>query len=163
MTKQTTVSSILQKTAQNWPESSHGISPEILRIHRIRDYLHGDLTQVLALFKLQAAEFGVLETLRKEIHPHCLTPTSLANTMLFSSGGLTKVLNRLDNAGLITRIDNFEDKRGKLVQLTQSGSDLINKVIVELHSEEQQKMAVLSTAEKQLLNELLHKMLGVWE
>jgi DNA-binding MarR family transcriptional regulator len=163
MNKQTSVSSILHKTAENWSESNNAISPEILRIHRIRDYLHNDLNQVLVAFDLQAAEFSVLETLRKEAYPHCLTPTSLSSTMLFSSGGLTKVLNRLANAGFITRTDNFEDKRGKLVQLSKSGNDLITKVIVELHSQEQEKMAVLSITEKQLLNQLLHKVLGVWE
>lgn len=95
--------------------------------------------------------------------PHCLTPTELSTAMLFSSGGLTKVLNRIRVAGFIIRIDNPNDKRGKLVQLTKKGKDLIDKVIVELHEKEQNKMNVLSKSEKVLLNTLLEKVLNVWE
>ena len=83
--------------------------------------------------------------------------------MLFSSGGLTKVLNRITTAGFIVRIDNANDKRGKLVQLTESGKMLIDKVIVELHAEEQNKMNFLSQHEKEQLNTLLKKVLNVWE
>lgn len=163
MSKQTSVSKILKKTADNWPESNRNLSPEILRIHRISTYLHCNLEQVLGAHTLQAADFSVLETLRKERFPHCLTPTALSTAMLFSSGGLTKVLNRITTAGFIVRIDNANDKRGKLVQLTESGKMLIDKVIVELHAEEQNKMNVLSQHEKEQLNTLLKKVLNVWE
>jgi len=157
MTKQTSVNNILKKTKNNWPESNQALSPEILRIHRISTHLHHNLEQVLKHYALQAAEFSVLETLRKEKMPHCLTPTELSTAMLFSSGGLTKVLNRIRVAGFIIRIDNPNDKRGKLVQLTEKGKDLIDKVIVELHAKEQNKMNVLSKSEKVLLNTLLEK------
>ena len=118
---------------------------------------------MLKHYTLQAAEFSVLETLRKKQMPHCLTPTELSTAMLFSSGGLTKVLNRLTMAGFIIRIENPNDKRGKLVQLTGKGKDLIDKVIVELHAKERNKMNVLSQSEKVQLNTLLEKVLNVWE
>lgn len=163
MTKQTSVSKILKKTADNWPESNQDLSPEILRIHRISTYLHLNLEQVLDAHMLQAADFSVLETLRKELSPHCLTPTELSTAMLFSSGGLTKVLNRITTAGFIVRVNNTKDKRGKLVQLTQTGKALIDNVIVELHAKEQNKMNILSANEKDQLNILLEKILHVWE
>ncbi|HEY5714845.1 MAG TPA: MarR family transcriptional regulator, partial [Psychromonas sp.] len=93
----------------------------------------------------------------------CLSPTEIYNSMLFSSGGLTKVLNRVTKAGLVERIDNPEDKRSKLVKLTDTGRILIVKVMQELHSSEQKKMAVLSDLEKQQLNSLLVKFISAWE
>ncbi|MDO6469528.1 MarR family transcriptional regulator [Neptunomonas phycophila] len=163
MIKQTPVTQVLHKTEKNWPESHQEISPEILRIYRINDYLRQNVQIVLDNFGLQAADFAVLETLRKEPAPHCLTPTELSTAMLFSSGGLTKVLHRMTNVGYITRIHNPHDKRGKLVQLTESGGTLINEVIVKLHSQEQSIMTALSTHEKTALNQLLEKLLNVWE
>ena len=163
MIKRTPVSEILIKTKNNWPDSNEGLSPEILRIHRISTYLHHNLEQVLSHYTIQPAEFSVLETLRKETQPHCLTPTELSTAMLFSSGGLTKVLNRLNVAGLIIRIDNPNDKRGRLVQLTETGQRLIDKIIVELHTDEQKRMSILSENEKAQLNTLLAKIINVWE
>lgn len=163
MSKRHPVNSVLKKTAENWPGSNQGISPEILRIHRVHEYLHHNLCEVLVDFGLQAADFGALETLRKEPPPHCLSPTDLSSAMLFSSGGLTKVLNRLTHAGYIERLENPEDKRGKLVQLTDAGKELIERVIEVLHQQEREKMSVLSDAEKLELNKLLNKVLAVWE
>lgn len=163
MIKQTPVNEILINTKKNWPESNQDLSPEILRIHRISTYLHRNLEQVLSHYTIQPADFSVLETLRKEPLPHCLTPTELSSAMLFSSGGLTKVLNRLTVADFIIRIDNPNDKRGRLVQLTEAGKHLIDNVIVELHADEQKRMSVLSENEKAQLNTLLEKILHVWE
>ncbi|AZG36763.1 MULTISPECIES: MarR family winged helix-turn-helix transcriptional regulator [Shewanella] len=163
MSKQKSITSILTKTAENWPESNQNISPEILKIHRIHQHLQQNLTKVVERYGLQSADFSALETLRKEPPPHCLSATALSHSMLFSSGGLTKLLNRITNAGFIERVDNPQDKRGKLVQLTEKGKSLIGKVIVELHQQEQEKMAFLSKNEKTALNVLLNKILGEWE
>jgi DNA-binding MarR family transcriptional regulator len=163
MIKQTSVTNILKKTAEHWPESYQGISPEILRIHRLSHYLHANLTTVLKKHGLQPADFSVLETLRKEPMPYCLTPTLLSKTMLFSSGGLTKVLNRLIENDLIFRLDNPDDNRGKLVQLTKNGAELIAQVIVELHYEEHKKLNKLTDYEKSQLDQLLEKMLNCFE
>jgi len=145
MTEQTSIANVLAKTKANWPESNSQISPEILRIHRISAHCQQNLSLVLSPYGLQVAEFSVLETIRKEKLPYSLTPTELSRAMLFSSGGLTKVLNRMDKAGLIQRIENPNDKRGKLVQLSESGQKLIN------------------LEEKEQLNYLLNKILRVWE
>ncbi|WP_409439543.1 MarR family winged helix-turn-helix transcriptional regulator [Psychromonas sp. GE-S-Ul-11] len=163
MSKQSSIANVLAKTKANWPESNNQISPEILRIHRVSAYCQQNLSLVLEPYGLQVAEFSVLETLRKEKPPYCLTPTELSSAMLFSSGGLTKVLNRMHTAGLIQRMDNPNDKRGKLVQLSESGQSLIGEVIVKLHNTEKQKFNVLNTEEKAQLNHLLNRILQVWE
>lgn len=163
MSKQETIVNILKKSEANKVESLANDYPAILRIHRLHDYLRQDLDQVIVKYDLQHADFGVLRTLRRELPPYCLSPTDLYHSMLFSSGGLTKVLNRVANAGLIARIDNANDKRSKLVKLTQAGQMLIDKIIQELHLIEQKKMAILSEQEQQQLNILLEKYLSAWE
>ncbi|MGF1757260.1 MarR family transcriptional regulator [Photobacterium sagamiensis] len=163
MSKQESVANILKKIEEHWPESFENYSPAILRMHRIHDYLQQNLAQVIEKYDLQRADFSVLATLRRGGEPYCLSPTELYCSMLFSSGGLTKVLGRITKAGLVERIDNPEDKRSKLVQLTESGKSLIDKIIQELHNSEQKKMAVLSGQEQDQLNTLMEKFLSAWE
>ncbi|CAH0529679.1 MarR family winged helix-turn-helix transcriptional regulator [Vibrio hippocampi] len=163
MKKSDSVARILTKTQDHWPESAAQITPAILRMHRIHTYLHKNLERVLVPYQLQAADFSVLETLRKEAPPHCLSPTQLYSAMLFSSGGLTKVLGRLQQADLIQRLDNPSDKRSKLVQLTACGKQLIDQVIINLHISEQPAINTLSKQEQQTLDSLLTKLLAHWE
>jgi len=163
MPKQETVANILKKIEENWPQSAEKCSPAILRIHRIHDYHQQDLNKIIEGYDLQRADFGVLAALRREGDPYCLSPTELYQSMLFSSGGLTKVLNRVTTLDLIERIDNPEDKRSKLVQLTEKGKVLIDKVIQQLHNHEQKRISVLSEQEQQQLNALLEKLLTARE
>ena len=163
MAKQETVANILKNIEQNWPESFEKYSPPKLRIHRLHDYFQQDLEKVISQHALQHADFGVLTTLRRAGEPFCLSPTELYSSMLLSSGGLTKVLTRVTTAGLVERVDNPEDKRSKLVQLTEEGRVLIDGIIQELHLVDQQRLKVLSQEEKQQLDGLLEKMLTAWE
>ena len=163
MPKQETITNILKKIEQNWPQSAENNTPAILRIHRVHDHFQQDLVQIIDKYDLQRADFSVMAALRREGEPCCLSPTKLYQSMLFSSGGLTKVLNRMTQSGLIERIDNPEDKRSKLVQLTDKGNILIDRIIRELHASEQRRISVLSQQEQQQLNALVEKLLSVWE
>ncbi|WP_233353419.1 MarR family winged helix-turn-helix transcriptional regulator [Photobacterium chitinilyticum] len=163
MIKQETVANILNKIEENWPLSAEKCSPAVLRIHRIHDYHQQDLITILDKYDLQRADFGVLAALRRQGKACCLTPTELYRSMLFSSGGLTKVLSRITTLGLIERIDNPEDKRSKLVKLTERGKVLIDEIIQKLHNHEQEAISVLTEQEQHQLNELLTKLLSTRE
>jgi DNA-binding MarR family transcriptional regulator len=163
VSKQKTIANILKNLEKNKPELFAYYSPAILRIHRIHDHLHQGLLQILEKHALQYADFSVLATLNREKEPCCLSPTELSHAMLFSSGGLTKVLNRVTDAGLVERIDSPEDKRSKLVHLTEAGKTLINDIVHELHGFEREKIAVLSEQEQLQLDLLLEKLLSGWE
>ena len=163
MSKQQTIANVLENLKKNRLKSFENHSPVLLRIHRIHDHLHHNLNQIIAEYKLQEADFFVLETLRRDSESSCLSPTELYCAMLFSSGGLTKVLSRVTSAGLVERIDNPNDKRSKLVKLTEVGKVLIDNITQELNLSDQKKMSVLSKQEQEQLNMLLAKLLSVWE
>jgi len=79
--------------------------------------------------------------------------------MFFSSGGLTKVLGRLVDAGLINRVDNPEDKRSKLVKLNKQGKKLVEKMMPQLHQQGKNLLQGLSEDETLQLETLLQKVL----
>ena len=52
---------------------------------------------------LTGGDFVVLAALRRSGKPYQLTPTALTRSMMVSSGGTTKRLDRLEARGLIRR------------------------------------------------------------
>ncbi|MCJ8351568.1 MarR family transcriptional regulator [Moritella sp.] len=154
------INEILQAMDDNWPECADGVSPALLRLLQVSNLFHHRMETLVASFDLQRAEFSVLSTLRRSPAPYCLSPTALYQSMIFSSGGLTKVLNRLSQAALIERIDNPEDKRSKLVLLTSKGKQLIETVMPKLHQQERKRLSVLSADELQQLDAMMQRMLA---
>lgn len=163
MSEQESLETILKLGKKNWPEAFDNLRPMILMIHRIHSHLDDDLDQLITQFELQKADFGILMTLRRSGSPYCLSPTELYRSMLFSSGGLTKVLSRVTQAGLIERLENPEDGRSKLVKLTEPGRRLIEKIALTLHQQEYHRLDGLTNDEKKQLGHILKKMLGQWE
>lgn len=153
------IDKILQAMDDNWPECGKTVSPDLLRLLRVSHLFHHQMETLVGSHGLQQADFGVLSTLRRSPAPYSLSPTALYQSMLFSSGGLTKVLARLSQAELIDRIDNPEDKRSKLVLLTSKGKQLIESVMPTLHQRESDLLNVLSAEERQQLNSLMKRVL----
>lgn len=108
---------------------------------------------------LQQGEFDVLATLRRAGAPYALSPTDLFEALMISSGGMTNRLDRLEQAGLIARSRNPEDRRGTIVSLTERGLELMNRII-PLHVENQARaIAALSRKEQKQLRDLLSKLI----
>jgi DNA-binding MarR family transcriptional regulator len=66
-------------------------------------------------------EFDVLITL-DNAPDRRLRMTDLAAAVLFSSGGLTRLISRLENRGLVERIPDPDDARSFYAALTEEGS-----------------------------------------
>lgn len=87
------------------------------------------------------------------------SPTQLYEKLLFSSGGMTKILKKLEEKKLIKRVENKDDKRSKLVQITSRGKDITNKALKEMLEIEEGYYKKLSKEEQEKFKELLEKML----
>ncbi|NNC23571.1 MarR family transcriptional regulator [Salinisphaera sp. USBA-960] len=109
---------------------------------------------------LQPREFDVLATLRRAGKPYALTPTQLFKVLMFSSGGMTNQLDRLEKAGLIARRPNPADRRSMLVTLTEEGLDLVNDTIAPHVDNEARALSPLNQEEQRTLNALLTKLMS---
>jgi len=144
---------------QNWPECRDAASLALLKVTRLQDLFKQEVEACVTTYELKHADFSALATLRRSPPPYCLSPTELYQSLLFSSGGLTKVLKRLEEAGLVERLDNPLDKRSKLVQLNQQGKRLVEQVMPKLHQKNQTLLQGLSKSEQLQFNQLLQKVL----
>ncbi|MFT7004604.1 MAG: DNA-binding MarR family transcriptional regulator [Sulfurimonas sp.] len=86
---------------------------------------------------------------------YTLSPTSLMQRIIFSSGGMTKILKKMQSKGLIKRLDNIEDGRSKLVQLTQEGKQTTQIALEKLLLLEADYFSSLNANEKEELSRLL--------
>lgn len=78
---------------------------------------------------LSAPDFFLLAELRRRGEPFEATPGELTQVLVRSTGGTTKLLDRLAAVGHITRIPNPKDRRSNLVQLTNRGRHLIDAAL----------------------------------
>ncbi len=87
-----------------------------------------------------------------------LTPTELCENIIFSSGGMTKILNRLELKRLIKRVDSQQDKRSRFVEITPKGAALIKAAFKEAIAFHVEIFGVLDEDEKIFLEKILKKM-----
>ncbi len=80
-----------------------------------------------------------------------LAPTELYEHLVFSSGGMTKLLKKLELKEYILRVENPGDKRSKLVQITSKGKDIATKAINDVMKIESQYFKQLNDVEKNSL------------
>lgn len=115
-------------------------------------------------FNLSNSELDVLASLHSaQDEDHTLTPTQLYERLFFSSGGMTKVLKKLETKEFIIRLENKEDKRSKLVQLTTSGKEILKIALVDVTKCEETIFSNVDTNEKKQLSDLLFKSLKHYE
>ena len=78
-----------------------------------------------------------------------LSPTDLYDATIFSSGGMTKVLKKLEERNLIKREASSNDKRSMLISLTKEGKDLIENCMLEIAKQKEEKFSILTQKEKE--------------
>jgi DNA-binding MarR family transcriptional regulator len=91
------------------------------RASRLEQLLEQALADCLAPWNLTKADFGVLGALRIAGAPYELRPTDIRKRLLLTSGGVTNVLNRLEQMGLADRIPDQNDARSSWARLTETG------------------------------------------
>ncbi|MBY6142208.1 MarR family transcriptional regulator [Leisingera daeponensis] len=99
------------------------------RLVALNSALMQRLNAALAPYGLKYPEYGVLATLRASGAPYKMSPKQLLETMFFTSGGMSNMLNRLDRKGLISRSSDETDRRVTLVALTEEGIALADETM----------------------------------
>ena len=114
----------------------------------------------LAPHGLKFQEYGVLATLRVQGAPYCMTPSQLQAALLFTSGGLSNLIKRLEINGWVQRTDDPNDGRGVLVSLTAKGRRLADRTMPEHANTELRLVRMLTAREREQLAQLLARMMA---
>jgi DNA-binding MarR family transcriptional regulator len=119
----------------------------------------------LQAFDLTVADYDVLATLRRRAGEAGLNPRDVQRAVMVTSGGMTKRLDRLEQAGLIERRPDPTDRRGVLIRLTPQGRSTIDKALDAMLGVERQTLerAITDEADRARLEELLRQLLLAFE
>jgi DNA-binding MarR family transcriptional regulator len=149
---------ILEQWRSERPELDHSPIGVVGRVSRLARELEQRLEPVYREHGLEPGWHDVLATLRRTGAPYRLRPSEFSNALMLTSSGTTKRLDRLEQAGLITRAPDPEDRRGTLITLTAAGRRLIDAV-TEAHLENERRLlGALTDAEQRRLADLLRKL-----
>ncbi len=135
--------------------SAKAITGRILRLH---DVILRAFNSAFASHGLKYPNYAVLATLRSAGEPYEMTPSSLQEMMVLTSGGLSKLLSRLEKQGFIERAVGPNDRRSVIVRLTQKGKALIDQAMATQAKVEHQLIASLSPDDRKMMETLLRRL-----
>src|SRR6516164_458373 len=130
------------------------------RVSRLARHLDRARRAAFAGHDLEPWEFDVLAALRRQGPPYELSPGALLRTTLVTSGTMTNRVDKLEEAGLVHRRRDPEDKRGMLVTLTAAGQTRVDAALADLLESERALLAGLPEDSRQTLADLLHILLA---
>jgi DNA-binding MarR family transcriptional regulator len=137
------------------------VSPthSLQRITRLGLLQAASFARVFAPYGVSFGEYLVLAALRRAGPPYRMNPTALFNSVILSSGAMTNRLDRLESMGLVDRLADPGDRRGRLVALTDRGRELVDTAAVDHLANEERLLGVLEPGEREQLAGLLRKLL----
>jgi DNA-binding MarR family transcriptional regulator len=136
--------------------SSMGI---VSRIWRIGRHLERQRKEQLAEFGSDRGTIDVLGMLRRSGPSYRRSAGELMRSSLITSGGVSQRLDKLENAGLITRDIDRGDRRRIDVQLTPAGVELVDSLLAGLMEHDTEITQALTLSEQRKLRVLLRKLL----
>ncbi|HEY7381451.1 MAG TPA: MarR family winged helix-turn-helix transcriptional regulator [Gaiella sp.] len=132
------------------------------RIGRLDYYIKRLLGETLEQFDLTHGEWRLMGHLRYAGQPYHGKPGKLAEHLGLSSGAMTNRLDNMERRGLLRRLDDPDDRRGVIVELTEEG----HRVWESSVGVQAQKEALVATAlderERRQLNDLLRKLMNAF-
>jgi DNA-binding MarR family transcriptional regulator len=86
--------------------------------------------------------------------------SELAEWLTLSRGGITKLVDRLEEAGCITRVSCAEDRRSLQAELTPAGEKMLEEMRAVYEGELERHLRTLTREEADLIKAALEKVTG---
>ena len=128
------------------------------RVARLAKHLDRARRTAFSRSELESWEFDVLSALRRAGAPYELSPKSLLQQTLVSSGTMTNRIDRLVERDLVTRRTDPNDGRGILVGMNPAGLTRVDAAITRLVDAEAELLSTLSASDQERLSGLLRKL-----
>ena len=128
----------------------------ITRLFRLNAFATRNVNCGFRQHQLNQGE-DVLATLYRCGPPYAMNPQKLVAALLLTSGAMTNRLDCLEQAGLLARNPNPEDRRGTIVSLTADGLRTIRAVLKDYLKNLEQLLEPLGAAERRQLAGLLEE------
>jgi DNA-binding MarR family transcriptional regulator len=151
----------MKEPAKSGTRTRRAVIPEeaaFLELVRTTELLSRSFAQLLKAEDLSAAQYNVLRILRG--CPEGLTCSEVGNRMITRDPDITRLLDRMEKRGLISRGRHDKDRRVVLTRITQGGLDLLARLDQPVRDTHRQLLGHLGAERLQLLRELLQACRG---
>jgi MarR family transcriptional regulator, multiple antibiotic resistance protein MarR len=137
---------------------STAAQPGIIRlINRLRVELVDAMDRELAEYDITAPQFIVLASLATE---DPVSPANICKTISYDPGAMTRMIDRLEQKGLVKRIPNPTDRRATQLALTAAGKALFPQLMAAKERVAAQFLRGFARDEVRQLEGFLHRMIA---
>ena len=148
--------SLLQDLRQNKPFSS--LQQEAhLSVVRTASALTDQVEDLLKPYGISSTQYNVLRILRGAGETG-LPTLEIAQRMIERTPGITRLLDRLEDKGLVSRERSKDDRRLVLVRITKVGRDLIARLDGPFDALDEKVLSEFDQAELRTLVRLLERL-----
>lgn len=127
-----------------------------LNIIRTADQLAREQSEVMKASDLSAAQYNILRILRGS-SPAALACGEIGERMISRDPDITRLLDRLEARGLVTRVRDGKDRRVVLTKITAKGLSVIDGLEKPMSDVLHRQLQHLGDAKLQTLIELLEE------
>lgn len=148
---------------REYPRADLSPLPPLVRLARLAVLIEALQRDALRPLGLTPADYTVLAALRRVGPPYRSSPSRLYNVLERSSGGMTKILKRLEGRGLVERSADPDDGRGSLVALTPAGLRAQERAFEALLARSHRVLASLDATARREVDRALRRLLAAFE
>lgn len=135
--------------------SSHAEEAAFLDLLRATEMLSRGLNAVLKSEDLSMTQYNVLRILRGA--PEGLPCGEIANRMITRDPDITRLLDRLEKRGMISRSREVKDRRTVTARITPAGLKLLGSLDEAVQTTHRKQLGHLGRNRLRALTELLHE------
>lgn len=132
---------------------THRAHEALMNIAITGDMLSAEARRVLAPLGITEAQFNVLMLLVYQSDGY-LTQTKLGGMLLVNRSNVTGLIDRMERAGWVRRTGAPGDRRAKIIEITESGRNLLENAHRAYYARAEEIMGGLSETDGQCLNNL---------
>ncbi len=134
------------------PVPKHGI---MRLINRVRVELVDAMDRELAPFDISAPQLIVLASLASN---EACSPAGLCKNISYDPGAMTRMIDRLEQKGLVRRQRDPDDRRATKLEITSAGKALYPQLVEAKERVQAQFLRGFSKEEVRTLERFLHRM-----
>lgn len=136
----------------------------VVRTTRLADALAANVGPLFAEYGLTMPQFNILRILYVQDPELEGLPTgSIRERLLVRGPDVTRLIDRIEKAGLVERVRSAEDRRVVNVRLTEAGTDLVEEIHEPLMQHNRELFATIPESDLEQLAELLSRALKALE
>jgi DNA-binding MarR family transcriptional regulator len=157
------IDALLASWAEVRPDLDMSPVAVVSRLLRVRAHLDRELEAVFERFDLTGPSFAVLVTLARIAGDGGVSQRHLADELDLTPGTVSVRIDRLVDQGLVVRTVDPDSKRSVQIALTAAGRERFEQTVPVHLANEDRLLAALTSEERELLSDLLRKLLVEFE